>query len=256
MVDVGAYSSVDVVGVPVGRLSLMEIVSTILDWTETSGMKVALGVNAYVCNMAARDPSFRDRVLGADLAYADGQAIVWAARALGAPIDGRSATTDLIYPLVTECVRKNKRVFLFGGVSGVAQLAGERLAEHAPGLFFRSHHGDVSHESTQALLMELAEFNPDVLLIGLGDPLQQNWIVENRTSLQVPAILTCGGLFDWVSGAHKRAPVWMIRSGLEWLWRLILEPRRLASRYMVGNVTFIARFSVQFARSKLYRRAR
>jgi N-acetylglucosaminyldiphosphoundecaprenol N-acetyl-beta-D-mannosaminyltransferase len=255
MAEREAHPDVTIVGVPVARLGTDEIVDTVIGWTDTAGVKVAIGVNAYVCNMAARDKRFAAGLRDSGLNYADGQVIVWASRALGSPIPERSATTDLVYPLVTALAGAGKRVYLFGGAPGVAELAGQRLVEFAPGLEIRVRHGDVSAQNTALVLAELDEFRPDVLLIGLGDPLQQNWIADNRASLTVPAVLTCGGLFDWVSGAHRRAPSWMIRGGLEWLWRLALEPRRLANRYLVGNPVFLGRLAAQVVRSRATRGA-
>jgi len=241
---------VNVVGVPVRGLSMADLVQTIIDWTETEGMKVAVGVNANVCNLAASDASFREILLTADLDYADGQSIVWAARALGGDVPERVATTDLINPLVTECAARGKKLYLFGAAPGIAQRAGERLAERAPGLQYRARDGYVSAEEMPALLAEIAEYSPDILLVGLGDPLQQAWLADHRAELHVPAVLTCGGLFDWVSGTNRRAPQWMITAGLEWMWRLALEPRRLAKRYLAGNPLFVGRFTVQLLRSR------
>jgi N-acetylglucosaminyldiphosphoundecaprenol N-acetyl-beta-D-mannosaminyltransferase len=110
--------------------------------------------------------------------------------------------------------------------------------------------GYVSEEDMPGLIAEIAAYDPYILLVGLGDPLQQAWLADHRSELHVPAVLTCGGLFDWVSGANRRAPQWMISAGLEWLWRLILEPRRLAKRYLAGNPVFMGRFTMQFLRSR------
>lgn len=96
-----------------------------------------------------------------------------------------------------------------------------------------------------ALFAGIAAHETDVLLVGLGDPAQQEWVHEHRSRLHASAVLTCGGLFDWLSGTHRRAPRWMIGAGLEWLWRLLIEPRRLARRYLVGNPVFIARLLLQ-----------
>jgi N-acetylglucosaminyldiphosphoundecaprenol N-acetyl-beta-D-mannosaminyltransferase len=234
----------------VNGLSMAELVQTIMTWTETEGMKVAVGVNANVCNLAASDATFREILLSADLDYPDGQSIVWAARALGADVPERVATTDLINPLVAECARQGKKLYLFGAAPGVAARAGQRLAERAPGLRYMARDGYVSEEDMPGLIAEIAAYDPDILLVGLGDPLQQAWLADHRSELHVPAVLTCGGLFDWVSGANRRAPQWMISAGLEWLWRLILEPRRLAKRYLAGNPVFMGRFTMQFLRSR------
>jgi N-acetylglucosaminyldiphosphoundecaprenol N-acetyl-beta-D-mannosaminyltransferase len=235
----------EVVNVPVDPLSMADVVDTVLGWTDSRSVHTAVGVNAAVCNLASRDAAFRELVHDADLAYADGQSVVWAARALGTHVPERVATTDLVYPLVRACAEQGKRVYLYGGRPEVIEAAAIRLRAYAPKLELRFHHGFEPQSHIGAVLDEINDFGTDVLLVGLGDPLQQEWIARHRDRLTVPAILTCGGLFDWTSGSRRRAPSWMIIAGLEWLWRLILEPRRLARRYLVGNPEFLARLAVQ-----------
>ncbi|MDQ4138409.1 MAG: WecB/TagA/CpsF family glycosyltransferase [Actinomycetota bacterium] len=241
---------VDVVGVPVAPLSMAEVVDTVLDWTTEDRVQVAVGVNAAVCNLAASDERFRALLLDSDLAYADGQSIVWAGKLLGLRMPERVATTDLVHPLLQACAVQGKRVFLFGGRPEVVAMAARRLQDAAPGLRIAFSHGYRPASDTEELLQEIHDFSTDVLLVGLGDPLQQEWIASVKGSLRVPAVLTCGGLFDWTSGARPRAPHWMIVTGLEWLWRLILEPRRLARRYLLGNPAFLARLAGQWLRAR------
>lgn len=240
-----------VLQVPLDGLSQAGIVQQLIAWTASSTAHVAVGINANVCNLAHTDSTFRDRLWQADLCYADGQSVVWAGRALGVAVPERVATTDLVYPLAEECARQGKRMFLFGAAPGIAEEAAARLADHAPGLQVAVSDGYVSAGRTDDLLASIRSHRTDVLLVGLGDPLQQEWIATHRASLGVPVILSCGGLFDWTSGNHRRAPHWMIRAGLEWLWRLMIEPRRLAKRYLVGNPVFVARFVGAYLRRRM-----
>jgi N-acetylglucosaminyldiphosphoundecaprenol N-acetyl-beta-D-mannosaminyltransferase len=241
-------SQVAVVGVPVAPLSMAEVVETVIGWTASDRVHVAVGVNAAVCNLAASDARFKTMLLDSDLAYADGQSIVWAGRVLGLPMPERVATTDLIHPLLQACAEHGKRVFLFGGKPDVVARAARRMQDEAPGLRIAYSHGYRPADETEQLLQEIHDFGTDVLLVGLGDPLQQEWIAGVRDSLRVPAVLTCGGLFDWTSGERPRAPHWMISAGLEWLWRLMIEPRRLAGRYLLGNPAFLLRLAGQWLR--------
>ncbi|AMB57555.1 WecB/TagA/CpsF family glycosyltransferase [Microterricola viridarii] len=239
-----------VVGISVDSLSQDQLVDTIMGWTDGRTTRVAAGVNAAVCNLAASDTQFAADLAEAELRYADGQSIVWAARILGFRIPERVATTDLIYPLAARAASSGTRLFLFGGMPGVAQRAADRLQGDAPGLLIECNDGYVSPAETEALIARINQYQPGILLVGLGDPLQQRWVAENRQHLTVPAILTCGGLFDWTSGDNRRAPQWMLASGLEWLWRLIIEPRRLAARYLLGNPVFLFRLARQMVSSK------
>ena len=244
---------VDVVGVAVDTLTMAEVVETILRWTDSTTVHVAVGVNADVCNQAAADRVLCGVLASADLTYADGQSIVWAARFLGRIIPERVATTDLIYPLSAACAQQGKKLFLYGGQAGVAERAAARLAAGSPGLRIDTHDGFVPEQHMDRLVREINESGADVLLVGLGDPLQQRWVSSHRSELTVPVVLTCGGLFDWTSGAHRRAPAWMIGAGLEWLWRLMIEPRRLAKRYLLGNPAFLLRLGLEILRN--HRRA-
>lgn len=166
----------------------------------------------------------------------------------------RVATTDLIFPLARACAERDKRMFLYGAAPGVAAQAAIQLQAQAPGLRIDSSHGFVPPEELDGLLARIRAHGTDVLLVGLGDPLQQQWITRYRERLGVPAILSCGGLFDWTSGSHRRAPAWMLSSGLEWLWRLMIEPRRLARRYLIGNPEFIARLLAAYLAQRLRRK--
>jgi N-acetylglucosaminyldiphosphoundecaprenol N-acetyl-beta-D-mannosaminyltransferase len=239
---------VEVVGVDVDPLDTGALVDEVLGWD--GPLRVGVGVNANVCNMAARSPTFRSLLASADLRYPDGQSIVWAIRLLGHGRTERVATTDLIFPLAARCAELGKRMYLFGGEPGVAHSAAERLRALEPGLEVMCSHGYRSADDMAELVDDINAFGTHVLLVGLGDPRQQEWVAQYRGHLEVPAALTCGGLFDWTSERYPRPPEWMVPLGLEWLWRLRLEPRRLASRYLIGNPAFIARLMRQLVATR------
>lgn len=237
--------SITVLGIDVHQSDICQVVDQVMAWTSNSGVHVAVGINANVCNLAAADAEFAYLITQADLRYADGQSVVWAMRLLGGRLRQRVATTDLIVPLADRAEREDKRLFLYGAAPGVSAAAAERLREHHPRLQIDSHHGFASAAEMPEVLAAITRHRTDILLVGTGDPHQHRWIAMHRQQLTTPAVLTCGGLFDWVSGKNRRAPGWMIRSGLEWLWRLVIEPRRLAKRYLVGNPQFVARLAKQ-----------
>lgn len=237
--------SVDVTGVRVDSFTVDTLVDRVLEMARTEGADVAVGVNAHVCNLAHCSPGFRALVNEATT-YADGQSVVWAANLLGGHLPERLATTDLAEPILRAAAAAGIPVYFFGAAEGVAESAAQRLRERIPDLRLRAHHGYVAPEDTDALLEDMAAHGTGILFVGMGDPRQQEWVDLHRAHLP-PAVLTCGGLFDWLSGSNKRAPQWMIRGGLEWLWRLIIEPRRLAKRYLLGNPEFMARVARQKA---------
>lgn len=234
---------IDVAGIPVGDFTQSSLVSRIMSMAQSGGVEVAVGVNAYVCTMARPDETFRELV-SKSVTYADGQSVVWAGRLLGGTMPERLATTDIAEPILEAAAAKSIPVFFLGAAPGVAEAAAQKLRHRISGLSLRTHHGYFSKDETAKVLRDIKEHRTGILFVGMGDPVQQLWIAENRDQLP-PAVLTCGGLFDWLSGANRRAPRWMISAGLEWLWRLYLEPGRVWRRYILGNPVFIAAVLMQ-----------
>lgn len=230
--------SVTVAGVRVDSFTSASLTSRVVEMATTDGVDVAVGINAHVCNQARKDERFRE-LLTAATTYADGQSIVWAARLLGGHLPERLATTDVAVSILEAAADAQIPVFFLGAAEGVAEEAARRLRTAVPGLQLRTHDGYFSPAETDGVLTDIEAFGTGILFVGMGDPDQQLWIDTHRTHLP-PAVLTCGGLFDWLSGSNPRAPRWMIRAGLEWLWRVGLEPRRLGRRYLLGNPAFIA----------------
>ncbi|MFK4762371.1 WecB/TagA/CpsF family glycosyltransferase [Microbacterium sp. ZW T5_45] len=231
-------ASVVVAGVRVGSFTRDSFVDRVLTMARGDSTRVAVGVNAHVCNLARTDARLRE-ALSTSTTYADGQSVVWAARLLGGHLPERLATTDIAEPILRAAAAEGLPVYFLGAAEGVAERAAELLRDRIPGLRLRTHHGYISEGDVSLVLDEIAAHGTRILFVGMGDPAQQYWVENHRDRLPA-AVLTCGGLFDWLSGSNRRAPAWMITSGLEWLWRLMIEPRRLARRYIVGNPAFIA----------------
>lgn len=236
---------VDVAGVRVEAFTESSLVERVLEMATSDGVDVAVGVNAHVCNIARRNARFR-QLLARSETYADGQSVVWAARMLGGHLPERLATTDLAEPILRAAAEAQLPVYFFGAEPGVAEQAAERLRERIPGLALKAHHGYVKPAEISDVFDDIAAHGTRILFVGMGDPAQRFWVDDHAAQLP-PAVLTCGGLFDWLSGSNRRAPEWMIRGGLEWLWRLMIEPRRLAKRYLLGNPSFM----LAVARQKL-----
>lgn len=244
----GGADSVDVAGVRVDSFSETALVERIIAMSTGEQTTVAVGVNAHVCNLARSNSHFSSLVADS-ITYADGQSVVWAAKLLGRPIPGRLATTDVAEPTLRAAAEAGAPVYFLGAADGVAERAAEIFRAKVPGLQLRSHHGYVSADDIDDVLDDIAEHGTRILFVGMGDPAQQLWVEAHRDRLP-PAVVTCGGLFDWLSGSNRRAPQWMIRAGLEWLWRLIIEPRRLAKRYLLGNPSFVAAVTMQKMRGR------
>jgi N-acetylglucosaminyldiphosphoundecaprenol N-acetyl-beta-D-mannosaminyltransferase len=218
-------------------------------WLSDGTPGTAVGVNANLVNLVHTDPAVAAAVHEAQLAYPDGKSVVWAAQALGWPVPERLATTDLVGSLCDLLVERGASVFLLGGEPGLAAEAAADLERRHPGLQIAgTEHGFHPAAAEPQLIERINASRAQVLLVGLGDPLQQLWVARNRSALDATAVLTCGGLFNWITERHPRPPQWVVNAGLEWAWRLLLEPRRLWRRYLIGNPVFLARLGRELAR--------
>lgn len=197
-------------------------------------------VNAHCVNVARRDLGYRGCLGRADFVLADGSGILLASRLLGLPIRHNLNGTDFVPTLLEHAAVDNRAVFLLGGRPGIAALAAERLVERNPNLrVVGSSHGYLSSQEEEELINRIAELQPDILLVAKGVPLQETWLDEHWERLNVGLGLAVGGLIDFTAGVHPRAPRWMRVLGIEWCFRLAQEPRRLARRYLIGNVVFL-----------------
>lgn len=179
--------------------------------------------------MRAREDEELHRIMEeADLVAPDGAGVVLAARMLNLPLDVRCAGCDMIVDLCRVAARLGRSVYLLGAEPGVAQAAADRLTQQIPGLEIAGcHHGYFSVDEEPQIVEEIKQTRPGVLLVALGIPKQEKWIKKHLQALKVPVCIGVGGALDIISGRKKRAPVWMQRAGLEWLYRTIKEPRRL-----------------------------
>jgi N-acetylglucosaminyldiphosphoundecaprenol N-acetyl-beta-D-mannosaminyltransferase len=185
-------------------------------------------LNALMYNHSLRDSALARAVSGAAIVVADSVGIAWAARLLNNVRVERAPGIDLINDLCALAVDRKYSVFLLGSREGVAAKAARSLQARFPGLIVAgTHHGFFAAVDEPALFGSIGRARPDMLLVGLDVPRQDTWIAENKDLLGVPVIMGVGGSFDVISGDLKRAPRWMRRAGMEWLFRLALQPWRL-----------------------------
>jgi N-acetylglucosaminyldiphosphoundecaprenol N-acetyl-beta-D-mannosaminyltransferase len=204
---------------------------------------LVLNVNAHCLNLCYEDPKLRDFMNGARVVFCDGAGVMLAARILGRRIPERITYADWIWQLADLAAAQGFSLYLLGARPGVAREAARRLKERYPDLeIVGVHHGYFDHGAGSAAVVE--EINaaaPDILLVGLGMPLQERWLMENWQRLDVRVALTGGAVFDYASGRLRRGPRFLRDNGFEWLARLLAEPRRLWRRYLVGNPLFLLR---------------
>ena len=190
---------------------------------------------------ADKNEEFRAAYERADVSVADGQWVVWAAKVLGTPLPAKISGSDLTYPLAKRAGAKGRSIYLLGGADGAAAAAAKRLTEECGVRIagIDSPRIDLTRPDP-ALLERIKEAKPDLVLVALGSPKQELWIHRNREALRPAVLLGIGATLDFLAGQIKRAPGWISRAGLEWLFRLALEPRRLAKRYLVNDPKFAA----------------
>ena len=150
--------------------------------------------------------------------------------------------TDFIPDFCRCAAKKGYRIFLLGAEPGVSEKAARRLESIAPGIeICGQHHGFFTIEETDSIIEIINKARPDMLLVAMGNPRQELWITENIDKLKVTVCIGVGALFDYLSGRVKRAPGWMLKAGMEWIFRFVIEPKRLWKRYIIGNPIFVFR---------------
>jgi N-acetylglucosaminyldiphosphoundecaprenol N-acetyl-beta-D-mannosaminyltransferase len=198
--------------------------------------KLVFASNGHAIALAARDEVFRFTFEQADIIHADGQAAVFASRMTATPIPERSATTDFIHDASRIAARHGLRFFLLGATEEANADAARILAETYPGLqIVGRRHGYFSRDEEEEICDEINLTLPDVIWVGLSVPLEYEFAVRNKTRLSAGWLVTCGGCYNFITGTYPRAPRWMQAAGLEWLFRLVTEPKRLFWRYAVTN---------------------
>ncbi|MGQ0570838.1 MAG: WecB/TagA/CpsF family glycosyltransferase [Armatimonadota bacterium] len=184
-------------------------------------------LNGALLVQAARDPTLRALVNGAGLVTADGIGVILAARILGVDLAERVAGIDLLVAVCQLAARSGYRIFLLGGAPGIAESTAETLRRQYPALnIVGAQHGFFRPNEEEAVCAQIRGARPDVLLVALGAPRQERWIQRWSAALDVPVSIGVGGSFDVLAGRVPRAPRWMQRAGLEWLYRAVREPRR------------------------------
>jgi N-acetylglucosaminyldiphosphoundecaprenol N-acetyl-beta-D-mannosaminyltransferase len=200
-------------------------------------------LNAQFVQLARDDRRFCNILRKADLGVADGVPLVWACRLLGRPIPGRVNGTDLMVRLCGAAALYGRTVYFLGGRPDAAERAAQQLIRQYPGLRIAGIDcppmGFVDNDELDAAVSSRIEkARPDFLFVGLGAPKQEYWI-HNHRHLSAGVMMGVGGSFELVGGVTKRAPLIFQRAGLEWFWRLMMEPSRLWKRYLVGNTLFV-----------------
>jgi exopolysaccharide biosynthesis WecB/TagA/CpsF family protein len=233
---------VPVFGLPFTDESLEGAARHLVDCALTQVRRRVVFVNAHSLNVSVRDRGLRQALDGADVVYADGVGMALAARMQGERLGHNVNGTDLFPHLCDEAAARGVPIALLGAAPGVAEACARRLRRAHPGLEIAYlHHGFLGPGDSARVIEQVNRSGAGILLVAMGVPRQECWITAHAPELTVPVVLGVGGLFDFISGRVPRAPRAVRRLRLEWLFRLMMEPRRLFGRYVLGNPAFLAR---------------
>ncbi|MBB4120628.1 WecB/TagA/CpsF family glycosyltransferase [Martelella radicis] len=233
-----AFKTVSLFGLPIVSASQHAAVTGLLEAPQEK--RTAAFLNAHCMNTHKDDASYRWAVSKADYLLPDGSGMKLAARLQKKSFEANLNGTDLFVPLCQEAARLGRSIFFFGSQDGVADAAANRACELAPGLKIAgTRHGFFAKDDEADIIDAINRSGADIVLVALGVPLQDVWIARNRHKLNAGLVMGVGAQFDFFSGRVTRAPVIFRKAGCEWVWRLMMEPRRMAKRYLVGNFRFV-----------------
>ena len=206
------------------------------------GRRRAFFMNAHCCNELQSNHQYAMAVRTADMLLPDGIGVSIAAKMDGQKLTSNLNGTDLVPELLATAAAQGKSVFLFGGHPGTAERAASELVSRIPNLMIAgTRDGYAGAQDTEAAVTHINTSGADIVLVALGVPMQEIWLHRNAVRLNASLTLGVGALFDFLAGNVRRAPALVRKARCEWVWRLAMEPARLANRYIVGNAVFLAR---------------
>lgn len=247
---------VNVLGVNVSVLTVSELHQQIAHAIRTNQKRLVLHANVHGINLCFKHKWLAGIYNNAPIVFCDGSGVRYGARLLGHDIPERITYADWVWQLADFAAQNGFSIFCLGAKPHVIDKAVAALQSAQPSLKIAgSHHGHFDKEPACAANQQVVELinraQPDILLVGFGMPLQEQWLQENWDAIDANIALTGGAVFDYASGELQRAPKWILNLNMEWLGRLWIEPRRLAKRYLVGNPLFLGRILVEMVRQRL-----
>ena len=249
---------VNILGVGVTPVNVRQAVETLERWQDEGRREYVCCTSVHGLVEAQRDPEMRSTLNRAGLTTEDGMPLVWWCQRSGYPDAGRVSGSDLLLAMCERASQRSHRHFFYGGSPRVVEALVMRLKQRFPDLIISGYRSPpfrlLTQEEDAADVQAINETRPDFVWVGLGTPKQDKWMALHAGKIHAAALLGVGAAFDFVSETKPRAPLWMQHSGLEWLFRLMTEPRRLAPRYFLIISVFVACSLQQFAGWKIYAR--
>ena len=217
----------NILGVDVDAVTMAEAVDVVRRAMDTRAGVMVATANAEMLMRATHDEELRHILNASALVVPDGAGTVWAARHLGHAMPERVAGYDLAQELLRCAPAEGRRVYFFGSAPGVAEKAKAKAEQLYPGIeIVGVRNGFFSPADNAAIIAEIRAARPDLLLVALGVPKQEKWIAAHLAELDVPVAIGVGGTLDVMAGVMKRAPLWMQKAKLEWLFRGLMQPKR------------------------------
>ena len=236
---------VEILGVQVDAVTMAEAVDFAEQLISARKPSTIATVNAEMLLRATYDEEFKSVLNAAELVVPDGAGTVWAARHLGYEMPERVAGYDLVQELLKIAPAKSQRIFMFGSAPGVADKAKAKAENLYRGInIVGTRNGYFTAEDEPEIIAQIKDSEPDILLVALGFPKQEMWLAAHKTELNVPVSIGVGGTFDVMAGVVRRAPRWMQRAKLEWLFRALLQPSR------AGRLVALPKFVWEVHKSK------
>ena len=249
--NAGLPKRVEVLGTPVDPWTMEQTVEATDALIKEGRFAHLIGVNADKLLQMRDDPEMDACVRRCEIVNADGASMVMAAKKLGVDLPGRVAGIDLMWELCGLAEREGHRVYLLGAKAEVVAKTAGVLSERYPNIVLAGYRdGYFGDDEFDAVIAEVEQTKPDILLVGITSPKKERLIERFRKLGAMGAFVGVGGSFDVVSGNIPRAPMWMQRANLEWLFRMMQEPKRLVKRYLVGNTRFYMLLRKEAKRSK------
>jgi len=244
-------NSTNVLGCPISKLDLDQVIEKAEGFIRSKKPHYIAVVNVAKIVKMRSDRQLTTSVKSADLIGADGVPLVWASRLLGNPLPGRVNGTDLMYRLLEKADEKAYRIFFFGAKEEILQAVLTRVRLEYPGAQIAGwQNGYFKPEDEWNIARKIRASRADILFIAFGTPKKEIWVGRYLQAMGVPVVHGVGGSFDVFVGLIPRAPVWMQKAGLEWLFRLLQEPGRMWKRYLVTNSLFIGMLAKELFRVK------
>ncbi len=230
------FKTKQIFDIPVANTSLKEIIPLINTLIETSNKKTFFGLNSHNLSVSLKNKGYKQALQKATMVYPEGIGTIIISNIVGSKLKGKTTLMDFIYEILSSAEKNKWSVYLLGGKPNIAKEAVAEIKKKFPKIKISgSDHGYFKPNQESSIIGKINKTNTDILFVALGSPTQELWIDRNLEKIKAKAFFGIGGSIDHLSGKIPRAPAWMHKHGLEWIFRLIKEPKRLWRRYLLEN---------------------